>query len=153
MTRFAIVDLPAGNSDEQPPLPSVSSCSRSGRSVRWSFARHHQTDPRAGGSRRATRLAGRHRGRLQLPRVARAPTVASAPPIRRPVRDVVAVPGEMPTRWKVAREAGSIKHLELLASGVPGRESSKAAITILALVASLARHDPLTRVTATGYAF
>jgi hypothetical protein len=54
-------------------------------------------------------------------------------------------PGEMPTRWKVAREAGSIKHLELLASGVPDRESSKAAITILALVASLARHDPLTR--------
>jgi hypothetical protein len=54
-------------------------------------------------------------------------------------------PGEMPTRWRVAREAGSIKHLELLASGVPDRESSKAAITILALVASLARHDPLTR--------
>jgi hypothetical protein len=54
-------------------------------------------------------------------------------------------PGEMPTRWKVAREAGSIKHLELLASGVPDRESGKAAITILALVASLARHDPLTR--------
>jgi hypothetical protein len=54
-------------------------------------------------------------------------------------------PGEMPTRWKVAREAGSIKHLELLASGLPDRESSKAAITILALVASLARHDPLTR--------
>jgi hypothetical protein len=54
-------------------------------------------------------------------------------------------PGEMPTRWKVAREAGSIKHLELVASGVPDRESSRAAITILALVASLARHDPLTR--------
>lgn len=54
-------------------------------------------------------------------------------------------PGEMPTRWKVAREAGSIKHLELLASGVRDRESGKAAITILALVASLARHDPLTR--------
>jgi hypothetical protein len=54
-------------------------------------------------------------------------------------------PGEMPTRWKVAREAGSIKHLELLASGVPDRESGRAAITILALVASLARHDPLTR--------
>ncbi|HZV25330.1 MAG TPA: HD-GYP domain-containing protein [Acidothermaceae bacterium] len=54
-------------------------------------------------------------------------------------------PGEMPTRWKVAREAGSIKRLELLASGVPDRESSKAAITILAIVASLARHDPLTR--------
>ena len=54
-------------------------------------------------------------------------------------------PGEMPTRWRVAREAGSIKHLELLASGVPDRESGKAAITILALVASLARHDPLTR--------
>lgn len=54
-------------------------------------------------------------------------------------------PGEMPTRWKVARDAGSIKHLELLASGVPDRESGRAAITILALVASLARHDPLTR--------
>jgi hypothetical protein len=54
-------------------------------------------------------------------------------------------PGEAPTRWKVAREAGSIKHLELLAQGVPDSEPVQAATTILALVASLARHDRVTR--------
>jgi hypothetical protein len=54
-------------------------------------------------------------------------------------------PGEAPTRWKVAREAGSIKHLELLAQGVPHTEPVQAATTILALVASLARHDRVTR--------
>lgn len=54
-------------------------------------------------------------------------------------------PGEAPTRWKVAREAGSIKHLELLAEGVPDSEPVQAATTILALVASLARHDRVTR--------
>lgn len=54
-------------------------------------------------------------------------------------------PGEAPTRWKVAREAGSVRHLELLASGLPDAEPTKAATTILALVASLARHDRVTR--------
>jgi hypothetical protein len=54
-------------------------------------------------------------------------------------------PGEAPARWKVAREAGSIRHLELLANGVPSSEPVRAATTILALVASLARHDRVTR--------
>jgi hypothetical protein len=54
-------------------------------------------------------------------------------------------PGEAPSRWRVAREAGSIKHLELLADGVPDSEPVHAATTILALVASLARHDRVTR--------
>lgn len=54
-------------------------------------------------------------------------------------------PGEAPTRWRVAREAGSLRHLELLASGLPDTEPVKAATTILALVASLARHDRVTR--------
>ncbi len=54
-------------------------------------------------------------------------------------------PGEAPTRWRVAREAGSLRHLELLASGVPDTEPVRAATTILALVASLARHDRVTR--------
>ncbi|MGH8888206.1 MAG: HD-GYP domain-containing protein [Acidothermaceae bacterium] len=54
-------------------------------------------------------------------------------------------PGEAPARWRVAREAGSIKHLELLADGVPSAEPARAATTILALVASLARHDRVTR--------
>jgi HD domain len=54
-------------------------------------------------------------------------------------------PGEAPTRWKVAREAGAIKHLEFLATGVPDAEPGRAATTILALVASLARHDRITR--------
>ncbi len=54
-------------------------------------------------------------------------------------------PGEAPTRWKVAREAGSVRHLELLANGVPEAEPTKAAVTILALVASLAKHDRVTR--------
>jgi hypothetical protein len=54
-------------------------------------------------------------------------------------------PGEAPSRWRVAREAGSIKHLELLADGVPDTEPVRAATTILALVASLARHDRVTR--------
>lgn len=54
-------------------------------------------------------------------------------------------PGEAPARWRVAREAGSIRHLELLAHGVPSSEPVRAATTILALVASLARHDRVTR--------
>jgi hypothetical protein len=54
-------------------------------------------------------------------------------------------PGEAPSRWKVAREAGSISHLEVLANGVPNTEPGRAATTILALVASLARHDTVTR--------
>jgi hypothetical protein len=54
-------------------------------------------------------------------------------------------PGTAPTRWKVAREAGSIRHLELLARGVPDTEPVRAATTILALVASLSRHDRVTR--------
>jgi hypothetical protein len=54
-------------------------------------------------------------------------------------------PGEAPTRWRVAREAGSLRHLELLASGIPDTEPARAATTILALVASLARHDRVTR--------
>jgi len=54
-------------------------------------------------------------------------------------------PAEAPARWKVAREAGSIRHLELLAAGVPSAEPARAAATILALVASLARHDRVTR--------
>jgi hypothetical protein len=54
-------------------------------------------------------------------------------------------PGEAPSRWKVAREAGSISHLEVLATGVPDTEPGRAATTILALVASLSRHDKVTR--------
>jgi len=54
-------------------------------------------------------------------------------------------PGAAPTRWKVARQAGTIRHLELLAAGVPDAEPVKAATTILALVASLSRHDRVTR--------
>jgi hypothetical protein len=54
-------------------------------------------------------------------------------------------PGAAPTRWKVARQAGTIRHLELLAAGVPDTEPVKAATTILALVASLSRHDRVTR--------
>jgi len=54
-------------------------------------------------------------------------------------------PGAAPSRWKVAREAGTIRHLELLAAGVPDSEPVKAATTILALVASLSRHDRVTR--------
>lgn len=54
-------------------------------------------------------------------------------------------PGTAPTRWRVAREAGTIQHLELLAAGVPDTEPVKAATTILALVASLSRHDRVTR--------
>ena len=54
-------------------------------------------------------------------------------------------PGAAPTRWKVARQAGTIRHLELLASGLPDTEPVKAATTILALVASLSRHDRVTR--------
>jgi hypothetical protein len=54
-------------------------------------------------------------------------------------------PGAAPSRWKVAREAGSIKHLEFLATGPASAEPVKAATTILALVASLARHDRVTR--------
>jgi hypothetical protein len=54
-------------------------------------------------------------------------------------------PGEAPARWRVAREAGAIRHLELLATGVPDSEPVRAATTILALVASLARHDRVTR--------
>jgi len=54
-------------------------------------------------------------------------------------------PGAAPSRWKVAREAGGIRHLELLAAGLPDSEPVKAATTILALVASLSRHDRVTR--------
>ena len=54
-------------------------------------------------------------------------------------------PGEAPSRWRVAREAGAIKHLQLLADGVPHAEPARAATTILALVASLSRHDKITR--------
>jgi hypothetical protein len=54
-------------------------------------------------------------------------------------------PGAAPSRWKVAREAGTIRHLQLLAAGVPDSEPVQAATTILALVASLSRHDRVTR--------
>ena len=54
-------------------------------------------------------------------------------------------PGEAPSRWRVAREAGAIRHLQLLADGVPHTEPTRAAATILALVASLSRHDRITR--------
>jgi HD domain-containing protein len=57
----------------------------------------------------------------------------------------ITFPGAAPSRWKVAREAGTIRHLELLAAGVPDSEPVKAATTILALVASLSRHDRVTR--------
>jgi hypothetical protein len=43
------------------------------------------------------------------------------------------------------RSRGPIRHLELLAAGLPDTEPVKAATTILALVASLSRHDRVTR--------
>lgn len=54
-------------------------------------------------------------------------------------------PGPAPNRWAVAREAMSISHLKMLAGGPPDSSPARAAGTILALVASLGRHDRITR--------
>ncbi len=54
-------------------------------------------------------------------------------------------PGRAPSRYAVARQAGSIRQLEIIANGVPDDDPVRAATTILALVASLSRHDRITR--------
>lgn len=54
-------------------------------------------------------------------------------------------PGRAPTRYAVARQAWNISHIEVLANGVPESDPARAATTILALVASLSRHDRITR--------